>query len=509
MSPLSTSSSGSETHTAVSSDGVSQPGLHHHAVHRHQHKQDSRANPGIQQSYCASQEWLYRLVTFPAYFTPCRTCCTGSRTPKREQLMTHFEIQAPYRVYCSHCPEYTARGGAGLLQVRRSSFKNVVNANDIVRFGADTTGVQHYTLNSNKVIYLSREQMPDKKSNSATVPPSMCVVDGRAMMDKSSQYCSLKCKMQAEDAGFTYWLNSQDPSVRIAAEVAANAPPRPTVACKRSATTTSCDSTPTAAVAAEAQHLNGLSGRHAKKLATIRINTGIHTVGSRAGSDEPVSITASGPVGPEVSSQHQQLLQRAVSAPVPGAFGIGSSAATTVAAAPPGAACVSGTPAGLRPIRTSLTAPVPVPTAGGLHAGGVVTASRQQTAPPGCLDAVALPPLYDGVVGLGDPAEHKGPGLAGGSSCGGSWGTGFDIESDLSSNGPWEQWDAPALPAALSAGLSYDQLPYETLDQQSFGDGTLSPPALISTGQHGNSLGCNWWLSSSPGAGVFGSGGVF
>jgi len=311
MSPLSTSSSGSETHTVVTSDGVSQPGLHHHAVHRHQHKQDSRSNPATQQGYCPSQEWLYRLVTFPAYFTPCRTCCSGSRTPKREQLMTHFEIQAPYRVYCSHCPEYTVRGGAGLLQVRRSSFKNVVNANDIVRFGADTTGVQHYTLNSNKVIYLSREQMPDKKSNSATVPPSMCVVDGRAMMDKSSQYCSLKCKMQAEDAGFTYWLNSQDPSVRIAAEVAANAPPRPTVACKRSAQATSCDSTPTAA-AAEAQHLNGMAGRHAKKLATIRINTGINTVSSRAGSDEPLSLRAAGaPAGaPEISSQHQQQHQQ-------------------------------------------------------------------------------------------------------------------------------------------------------------------------------------------------------
>jgi hypothetical protein len=85
--------------------------------------------------------------------------------------------------------------------------------------------------------------------------------------------------------------------------------------------------------------------------------------------------------------------------------------------------------------------------------------------------------------------------------------TGFDIESDLSSHEPWEQWDAAPLPAALSAGASYD-LPYDTLEPQAFGDGSLSP-ALISTAPAGNSLGGNWWLSSSPAAGVFGSGSVF
>lgn len=39
-------------------------------------------------------------------------------------------------------------------QVRRSSFKNAVNAADISRFGADLGGVQQYTLNGNKIIYL-------------------------------------------------------------------------------------------------------------------------------------------------------------------------------------------------------------------------------------------------------------------------------------------------------------------------------------------------------------------
>lgn len=161
----------------------------------------------------SSREWLYRLVTFPSYFTPCISCTGGSRAPKREQLMTQFDTQYPYNVFCSHCPECKTRSTT-LLQVRRSAFKDVVKASDIQRFGADVAGVQQYTLNGSKVIYLNREQTPDKKVGNTSSAPAQCSVDGRAMMDKSSQYCSLKCKMHAEDPGFNAWLDEQDPSVR-------------------------------------------------------------------------------------------------------------------------------------------------------------------------------------------------------------------------------------------------------------------------------------------------------
>lgn len=182
-----------------------------------------------------TREWLYRLVTFPSYFTPCLACCGVNKTPKREQLITHFDTDFPTKVYCSHCPENKTRAAA-LLQVRRSAFKDVVKAADILRFGADTAGVQQYTLNGSKVIYLNRELAQEKKSPSASAAPATCTVDGRAMMDKTSLYCSLKCKLQAEDAGFNSWLDAQDPEVRLAASAAANAPPRPTIASKRCAT---------------------------------------------------------------------------------------------------------------------------------------------------------------------------------------------------------------------------------------------------------------------------------
>jgi hypothetical protein len=61
--------------------------------------------------YEAKREWLYRLVTFPHYFTPCVSCCSGSNTPKREQLMTLFDTRHPHQVFCCHCP--TPKGSTG------------------------------------------------------------------------------------------------------------------------------------------------------------------------------------------------------------------------------------------------------------------------------------------------------------------------------------------------------------------------------------------------------------
>lgn len=137
-------------------------------------------------SYCPSKEWLYRLVTFPAYFTPCQNCCTGCRTPKREQLMTLFDTKFPHKVFCSHCPECQIQGGSSLLQVRRASFKDVVKATDIVRFGADIGGVQQYTLNGSKVIYLNREAATEKKPTNGSAAPAMCTVDGEQLLGQGS-----------------------------------------------------------------------------------------------------------------------------------------------------------------------------------------------------------------------------------------------------------------------------------------------------------------------------------
>jgi hypothetical protein len=444
--------------------------------------------------YSTNREWLYRLFTFPAYFTPCVSCCGGSRAPKREQLMTLFDTLSPYQVYCSHCPEVKKRGNDGtLLQVRRSAFKDVVKATDVARFGCDVAGVQQYTLNGSKVIYLNREQAPERKGSGASSAPAQCSVDGRAMMDKSSQYCSLKCKMHAEDPGFGTWLDSQDPSVRILAQAAANAPPRPTVACKRANPCSSACSSEDASAATDASASAVSSGsRPAKKPA--RTGSGSVSSGDAAAAAAaavPAAVTMDMPVygmpampmamgsrvmvappgcgsymQPHEHQQQQQMMpamQRSASACLPG-----SSTAAAAAA-----------PSGLRRVKISLAGQ-----------------KRQASAPSAfSLEAALSDPLLQ-------PA-------AAGMVCGKDCMLPCCNEDMFSLSGNWDS----ALDSALSspsqlAGLE-DLEDLEAWASSGCDDDGCASPALINAPRSAfgsaTSSACEWWL---PAAGPFAAAGM-
>jgi hypothetical protein len=478
-------------------------------------------------SYCASREWLYRLVTFPAYFTPCIHCCSGCRTPKREQLMTLFDTKFPHKVFCSHCPESQVNGGAAFLQVRRASFKDVVKATDIARFGADVSGVQQYTLNGSKVIYLNREAALEKKpNNNGSTAPAMCTVDGRAMMDKSSLYCSLKCKMQAEDAGFTCWLDAQDPAVRIMADIAANAPPRPTVACKRGVAPTSSGSS---GGSAATESNGGSSAGRPKKQA--RTESG-GNVGAAAGAPAGQG-TGDESAAPAAAAAARVAKQRA------------SAAMQRAASAPQGA------PAGLKPIKTGLPG-------GGIRmkmqpkvqqhqqalllpssmlSNGSAGMSRQSSAPSAFLEAaMAEPQLAGGFSSAAAAAAPRllqvGGGAANGISCSSWLAAPTDLDNALSSNvgmGSWEAWGSwqGGLPASPSFALDVHGV------QDTWEDGSLSPalmpaapaaaaeaagsadfaePAAAAAAVAGcfGGLGGgmdDWWMPGSP-AGVFATAGM-
>lgn len=92
--------------------------------------------------------WQHALVTCPWLFKPCPSCCrthTG-----REVLMTYFDPSQPAaRGMCGFCPDRVARAAAapgGLLQIRRSTYHEVVKAADLGRL-ADVSGIQHYVIN--------------------------------------------------------------------------------------------------------------------------------------------------------------------------------------------------------------------------------------------------------------------------------------------------------------------------------------------------------------------------
>jgi hypothetical protein len=92
-------------------------------------------------------------------------------------------------------------------------------------------------------------------------------------------------------AGFTNWLDSQDPSVRIMAQVAANAPPVPTVACKRSYYTSGRDSSSSP----KSSGSNGGSSRPKGSPSGSGVSVGLPPLSMAAGPAGAGAVT--GPMG--------------------------------------------------------------------------------------------------------------------------------------------------------------------------------------------------------------------
>jgi hypothetical protein len=139
--------------------------------------------------------WLYHLVTCQWLFKPCPAC--RNNHAGREVLMTFFDIDAPEHGYCTYCP--SRMGRRNLLQIRRSTYHEVIKAADICR-AADISGVQHYVINGSKVLFL--RPRPQPRPPKGVVAPARCKVDGRQLMDHGSCYCSLRCKLEVEDPDF-------------------------------------------------------------------------------------------------------------------------------------------------------------------------------------------------------------------------------------------------------------------------------------------------------------------
>ena len=117
--------------------------------------------------------------------------------------MTYFDPARPReRGMCGYCPGRAARAAAspaGLLQIRRSTYHEVCKASDLARL-ADVTGVQHYVINGAKVLFLCPRPQPRPPKGVAA--PSRCAVDGRQLMDAGARFCSLRCKLEGEDAAY-------------------------------------------------------------------------------------------------------------------------------------------------------------------------------------------------------------------------------------------------------------------------------------------------------------------